>query len=1762
MDQMKRLFAAVLCMMIITVMCLPSYAESGDNAVSGSSGQDTSAAQETDAGTAADSETDVDTSDPNQTILYIEQSVLHTPDTQNIAVVASDPSRQVTDAVLYYNENSDSTKTVSCSKTADQAMLFTLSYETVPEDIAVSLVKCVYYYTSSDSVYIQEDEINFEDESSQASFLVTSLAADDPSSVSSVSADALSETDETSTSVYTISDDGSFVKADSVSDALEKAGADQSTVDQSPADDSAADSDPENGILASSTTVAEGLAALSTAASSSDAAVEPESTNNIVVAIDPGHDSTHHGASWNGLKEEDINLKVALACKAELETYSGITVYMTRTASSCPYPETTSPYGDNHKRISAAVAAGADVYVAIHMNASTNTSANGVSVYVQNQSWLPAVANEGTELGRKIISQITKLGINVFSSGIVSEDATDGSTYNDGSVADYLTVNNECKENHIPGIIVEHAFVSNASDAAFLSSDTNLTALGKADAAGIAQQYSLKKKSDPTVSVSDRDDFNGSFHITAGNLASGKTVEAHISCGGQAETVTDMTETSYGTYELDDTRDNHDGLSGSYTAALYYAGSSTKLCSTTFKLYDSSVSFDASYTDGHLDIGAYAEITNPASDIVQVYFPIWSKNNGQDDLTWSTGTRSGNTWRVSEYLSSHMSYGEYEINCYAQLADGSMIFLGGKSVMVTKPSADGITVTNINSSAGTFDVVVSGLHSILKVDTLYIPVWNKSDQSDIIWYAASQQSDGSYIAHVDTADHGYQVGTYHIHVYLDDELGIMTFLGSTSTKVGLTPCTVTATASGSTGEFYNMNASGIIVPGGYDKIYFAVWSEEGGQDDIAWYAGTKSGSAYTYKLDVKNHKSYGTYHIHVYAVCGSDFKFLGSTSFDLPKPSVADVAIANADVSKGTFDIVISGVQSAHGVSQLLVPVWSESDQSNIKWYEAVRQSDGTYLVSVDIKNHGYQIGEYQIHVYLTDSTGIQSNVFMTSYKISLSSATVSASADETDISRYNLSASGVIVPGGYTSAFFAVWSKDNGQDDLKWYKAQIGSGGKLSYTMDLKDHQSYGDFNVHCYVVSGSTYKFIGSTGFTIDRPSIGSVEIVNQNETAGTFDILVSDVVSASGVGKIMVPVWSKSDQSNIHWYEAVKQSDGTYLVHVDLKNHDYQVGTYQIHVYMLDGREILSNLFMTKTEVSLPDCTVSAVQSENVTGQYDLKASGVIVPGGYSKAFFAVWSTDGGQDDLKWYQASKNADGTLTYSMNIKDHNSYGTYLVHAYAVSNGTYKFLGSTAFEAEKPSISGVAVSNVNVSAGTFDITVSGAASPNGIQNVYVPVWSKRDQSNIKWYQAEKQNDGTYLVHADLKNHDYQLGTYAIHVYIQDDAGILTFAGNTDVSIKLADCGVKAEAADSMGAYALSTAAVTVPGGYTDAYFAVWSKTNGQDDIKWYPAGKNADGTLSYTMNIKDHGDYGTYYVHAYAVSGSTFKFLGATAFDVSSPSIDSVVIENQDENSGEFDIAISGIQTMTGIGKVQAAVWSESDQSNIKWYTADKENGGTYVVHVDPANHGYKTGTYNIHVYLWDSLGIASNLKQLTADVSSVLYHTIMGTSDVTAEQLANYYNTYSSIAYPSEALGAGGAPTLESFCTMYVEEAKAEGVKTEVAFAQAMLETGYLSYQQDVSIEQFNFAGMGAIGNGVKGNSFPDVRTGIRAQIQHLKCYASTEPLVNTCVDPRWYDSLRGKAIYIEYLSIKHNPYGTGWAADEDYASKILSLIAKIKNS
>ena len=167
----------------------------------------------------------------------------------------------------------------------------------------------------------------------------------------------------------------------------------------------------------------------------------------------------------------------------------------------------------------------------------------------------------------------------------------------------------------------------------------------------------------------------------------------------------------------------------------------------------------------------------------------------------------------------------------------------------------------------------------------------------------------------------------------------------------------------------------------------------------------------------------------------------------------------------------------------------------------------------------------------------------------------------------------------------------------------------------------------------------------------------------------------------------------------------------------------------------------------------------------------------------------------------------------------------------------------------------------------------------------------------------------------------------------------------------------------------------------------------------------------------------------------------------------------------------------------------------------------------------------------------------------------IMGTAQATAQQMALFCRSRN----PAPQITGC---SLEALAQMYLIEGAAEGVRGDVAFAQSLHETGFFRFGGIVQPGQNNFAGIGALNGNAAGQAatFPNALTGVRAQIQHLKAYASTEPLKNPCVDPRFGLVTRGSAPYVEWLGAADNPSGAGWAyPGKGYGASVLTLLSQL---
>lgn len=663
-------------------------------------------------------------------------------------------------------------------------------------------------------------------------------------------------------------------------------------------------------------------------------------------------------------------------------------------------------------------------------------------------------------------------------------------------------------------------------------------------------------------------------------------------------------------------------------------------------------------------------------------------------------------------------------------------------------------------------------------------------------------------------------------------------------------------------------------------------------------------------------------------------------------------------------------------------------------------------------------------------------------------------------------------------------------------------------------------------------------------------TVKVV-QDSAAGRYTMVASGVPNAYGVSFKV-----KSEKLGItKEYGTIKgNGDGCWYANFNISDFN-ATGTYTITTYV--NRRSGSSYKAGSTSIVVNDPT-AVIGAFDADGQktYILTADNVSWNSAVTAVRFGVWNE--GLSDLHWYSASKEASGRWLALMGIADYKKSGTYYVDAYATySNGKEVKIGSTSFKVSNVSTSGIIVQNPNEKAGTFDVVIKGVYAASGVAGVRVPVWTAHDLSDLYWYDAVKQNDGSYIAHVDIKNHKYNYGVYAMQSYVTGNNGIERITDSYCYNFEEPTPVIYPFNADNESNYIL--VAEGIPGGskITGVKYGVWNQ--GLSDLRWYEASKDSLGRWLAVVGIQDYKKSGTYYADAYVMTsdGNSYK-VGSTKFTVTAPTAD-ISIQNVNESAGTYDIMINNIVSPSGVSSVRVPAWTASDLSDIYWYDAIKQSDGSYKVTVNVSNHKGHYGVYGIQAYVTANNGVnavAASICYKLSQSTDSLYE-ISGTSSTSVAQMTAYYNA--NATYPS-FYQTSDAPTIEAFCTMYLEECAAEGIKAEVAFCQAMKETGFLRYGGAVNISQYNFAGIGATDNGGTPATFGSVREGIRAQVQHLKAYASTEALVNTCVDPRFNLVTRGTAPYVEWLGIQENPYGKGWASAVRYGYSLrLDYIEKL---
>ena len=392
------------------------------------------------------------------------------------------------------------------------------------------------------------------------------------------------------------------------------------------------------------------------------------------------------------------------------------------------------------------------------------------------------------------------------------------------------------------------------------------------------------------------------------------------------------------------------------------------------------------------------------------------------------------------------------------------------------------------------------------------------------------------------------------------------------------------------------------------------------------------------------------------------------------------------------------------------------------------------------------------------------------------------------------------------------------------------------------------------------------------------------------------------------------------------------------------------------------------------------ISVINNDTMTGRFDVLISDVKAPNGVASVSVPIWSDVNGQDDLLWYVAAKQNDGTYKVSVKASDHkNSTGKYNIHLYYNQlNG--KQIGVTTSSTEvsigkRPNVPVSADLSIDVdkSAGTFTIIAKNLKGFENYKEIKIPFWSHaRGMDDIKWYTPVRQSDGSYKVIAKASDHENVDGRYEAQIFYYDAQGQRQFVQKSFAEYKKEQplsgtLSIENNNKDT-GTFDVIIKDVYSPKGVRTVQVPIWSAKDGQDDIRWYEAARQANGDYKVSVTASDHkNSTGLYYIHLYYIQNDGSRVgVGGTSTEVefrNAKTKTQTGIMNVNSGAGTYTVTVDQAPQGRQIKKISVAVWSESNQSNLYWYDAFPTNAHTEV-NVSTINHKNLVGNYTTHVYV------------------------------------------------------------------------------------------------------------------------------------------------------------------------------------------------------
>ena len=590
-------------------------------------------------------------------------------------------------------------------------------------------------------------------------------------------------------------------------------------------------------------------------------------------------------------------------------------------------------------------------------------------------------------------------------------------------------------------------------------------------------------------------------------------------------------------------------------------------------------------------------------------------------------------------------------------------------------------------------------------------------------------------------------------------------------------------------------------------------------------------------------------------------------------------------------------------------------------------------------------------------------------------------------VGSFDVVISNVKAPNGVETVSVPIWSEINGQDDIIWYTANRQNNGTYTVNVKASAHKnSTGLYNIHLYYiqkdgqmtgVGGTTTQvFIGKTPEQL-KPK-ASFAIENNNAKAGTFDAVITNISAPLGVKEVLVPSWSlENGQDDLIWHKATKQNDGSYRVTIKASEHKGNKGNYRADAYIVDNAN--NRHYIAEKVVSVdyarPSGVLTIENNNTAAGTFDAVVRNIVAPTGLKEVLVPSWSLAGGQDDLIWHKATRQADGSYRVTIKATDHkNSTGKYRADAYIVDDSNKRFyLTEKVVEVTQTRPSArLVIENNNADLGTFDAVIRNIVAPNGVKEVLVPSWSLvNGQDDLVWHKASRQSDGSYRVTIKASEHKNSLGNYRADLYIVDNANQRHYVTETIVDVKhnkpVGTISVVNNNKDT-GTFDVIISDVYSSKGVRTVQVPIWSEKDGQDDIRWYEATRQANGTYTVNVQATNHkNSTGLYNIHLYYILNDGSQVgVGGTTTTVefrNAKTKTQTYITNVNSEAGSYTVVVDQAPQGRQIKNIRVAVWSESNQGNLSWYNTAPT--GTHTeINVSTVNHKNLIGNYTTHVYV------------------------------------------------------------------------------------------------------------------------------------------------------------------------------------------------------